>query len=91
MKILRITAIKLTGPHNLWLRFNNGYEGEVNLTPLLSGLVFVPLQNPDYFAQVELNAETGTITWPNGADFAPEALLELCQAFKAKLLMGTKL
>jgi len=80
MKILRITAIELRGPHDLWLRFNNGYEGEVNLTQLLTGPVFVPVQQPEYFAQVELNSEAGTITWPNGADLAPEAVLELCQA-----------
>ncbi len=90
MKILRITDMQLRGPHELWLRFNNGYEGEVNLSPLLTGPVFVPVQDPEYFAQVELNSEAGTITWPNGADLAPEAILDLCQASKAKRLMGTK-
>lgn len=77
MNILRITAMQLRGPHQLWVRFNNGREGEVNLLPLLDGPVFVPVRDPNYFAQVELNSECGTITWPNGADLAPEAVYEL--------------
>jgi len=28
------------------------------------------------FKQVRVNNETGTIEWPNGADFAPEFLFE---------------
>lgn len=90
MKILRITDMKIKGHHHLWLRFNNSYEGEVNLLPLLSGPIFDPLQDPEYFAQVKLDSECGTITWPNGADLAPEAIFELCQASKVNLLVGTK-
>lgn len=33
-----------------------------------------PLQNPAYFARVEVDEELGTIAWPNGADIAPETL-----------------
>jgi hypothetical protein len=36
--------------------------------------VFEPLRDPVYFARVELDAELGTISWPNGADVAPETL-----------------
>jgi len=30
------------------------------------------LSDPAYFARVELDRELGTISWPNGADVAPE-------------------
>jgi len=43
----------------------------------LVGPVFEPLRDPEVFRQVAVNRETGTIEWPNGADFAPEFLYEL--------------
>jgi hypothetical protein len=36
--------------------------------------MFEPLQELGLFRQVRLDAELGTIAWPNGADIAPEAL-----------------
>jgi len=38
--------------------------------------VFELLADPDYFAQVRLEADAETISWPNGADMAPETLYE---------------
>jgi hypothetical protein len=36
--------------------------------------VFEPLRDPAYFARVELDDDLGSISWPNGADIAPETL-----------------
>jgi len=33
-----------------------------------------PLAPIAYFAQVRVDAEAGTVVWPNGADMAPEPL-----------------
>jgi len=92
MKISRIIQIEHRGPHKLWVKFNDGFAGEANLLRLLEGPIFVPLHDPHYFAQGELDRECGTIIWPNGADLAPEAIYEICteSASKAKLLIGTK-
>ena len=49
----------------------------VDVQPLLRGPVFEPLLREDFFAQVSLDPTCGTVVWPNGADFAPEALYEL--------------
>jgi len=72
--ILRIVAASVCGPHSLDLKFNDATSKRVNLVPLLKGPVFQPLRDPAYFAQVTLDHVVGTIVWPNGADFAPEAL-----------------
>jgi Domain of unknown function (DUF4160)/Protein of unknown function (DUF2442) len=77
--ILRIRAAEVRGPHSLWLSFNDGVEAEVDLLPILDGPVFVPLRDPEYIRRVRLDSVCGTVIWPNGADFAPEALHSLVE------------
>ena len=38
------------------------------------GGVFTPLEDPAFFGQVRVNAELGTIQWPNDVDFCPDVL-----------------
>ncbi len=38
------------------------------------GGVFKPLEAPEYFRQVAVDPELGTIIWPNGADICPDLL-----------------
>lgn len=52
--------------------FNDGLEGTVDFAEWLDGPVFVPLREPEYFRRFFL--EGGTVSWPNGADIAPETL-----------------
>lgn len=61
------------------LRFADGAEGNVDLKGKLDGPIFKPLKNPEYFRQFTLHPEFYAITWPNGADFAPEFLYEKIQ------------
>lgn len=72
--ILRILATEVRGHHRLWLAFSDGVQADVDVRPLLSGPVFEPLRDPGYFARAALDPVCGTVVWPNGADFAPEAL-----------------
>jgi hypothetical protein len=78
--ILRILRAEVCGPHLLELSFSDGARGVVDVEPLLSGPVFEPLRDPGYFAGVALDPVCGTVVWPNGADFAPEALHALLAA-----------
>ncbi|HEX3871654.1 MAG TPA: DUF2442 domain-containing protein [Pirellulales bacterium] len=75
--ILRIVEARVSGPHALQLRFNNGAVKEVDLARELDGPIFEPLREPSYFALGTLDPVCGTVIWPNGADFAPEALFEM--------------
>jgi uncharacterized protein DUF2442 len=71
-------VIKAThlGGYRLRLEFDDGAAKDVDLSNELYGEVFEPLRDPKVFARVAVNPETGTIEWPNGADFAPEFLYE---------------
>ena len=70
MRFLHIEEAKYLNDHEIWVRFNDGTEGEVDLHDNLQGLIFEPLKDPNYFKRFSL--EGHTLSWPNGADFAPE-------------------
>jgi hypothetical protein len=75
--ILRIVEASVCGPHLLRLAFNDGTRKVVDLESLLSGPILEPLRDPSYVRRVRLDGVCGTVVWPNGADFAPEALHSL--------------
>lgn len=58
----------------LWLRFRDGMSGEIDLQTELRGPIFEPLKNLDAFREFHVSPATGTVTWPNQADIAPEFL-----------------
>ncbi len=74
--LLHINTVECVGPNTLRLWFDDDTVKEVDLTGELWGEVFEPLKDPDFFRQVSVNPETGTVEWPNGADLAPSFLYE---------------
>lgn len=75
--MIQVTGSVLVGPYSLALSFSDGTSKRVNLRDWLYGPVFEPLRDPELFAQVRIEEEGETISWPDGADFAPEFLYEL--------------
>jgi len=75
--ILHITSVYSCGQFKLNIHFSDGTYKCVDLEPLLTGPIFKPLKEQRYFARVSIDPISGTVVWPNGADFAPEALYEL--------------
>ncbi len=62
-------------PHTLEVRFRDGLTGQVILSErALNGEVFQPLRDPAFFNQAYIH--NGAVTWPNGADLAPDAMYE---------------
>jgi hypothetical protein len=79
--ILHIREAKYLHDYVLWLRFNDGAEGEVDLKGELTGEVFEPLQNIEAFKQFTVDPDLETIVWKNGADMAPEFLYEKMKVY----------
>ena len=75
--MIRIEKARYVSDYKLWLRFSDGAEGEVDLQNQLDGEVFEPLKDTKTFKNFILNSDLHTVTWPNGADFAPEFLRSL--------------
>jgi hypothetical protein len=68
---VHVVEARHRGGHRVWLRFDDGLEGELDLAGELSGGVFEPLKDPAVFRGFVVDE---TLVWPNGADFAPEFL-----------------
>ena len=73
---LHVARVRCIGEYRLEVEFNDGMVKEVDLKDELYGEVFEPLKDMEFFRKVAVDAETNTIAWPNGADFAPEFLYE---------------
>jgi len=76
MFMIDITNVRPLDPRRLQLEFADGLQAVVDLDQVIGQYkgVFLPLLDADYFRQVTLNQELGTIVWPNGADVCPDVL-----------------
>ncbi len=61
----------------VWLEFNDKKSGNVDLSHKIWGEIFEPLKDINYFKNFKI--ENDTLSWENGADFAPESLYELLE------------
>lgn len=70
-----IVEARATGEHRLYLRFEDGVEGYVDLAQLVDFKgVFEALKDPAEVAKVSVDPELGTVCWPGGADLDPDVL-----------------
>jgi hypothetical protein len=81
--LARIIDARHAGGYRVWLRFEDGLSGEIDLERELWGPVFEPLRDVTEFAKLRVEPDLGTIVWPNGADLAPEFLYDEVKATRA--------
>ena len=77
--IPRVAEARYVRDYTIHLRFTDGTEGDVDLRDELYGEIFEPLKDRAFFRQFSVHPEFHTLTWPNGADIAPEFLYEKVQ------------
>ena len=75
--ILHTVFVKPLENYRLYLTFNNGVSGEVDLSDELWGEVFEHLKDRVLFNTAHQDEVMQTVAWDNGADFAPEFLMEM--------------
>lgn len=72
--IVNIVDFELVAPYTIRLTFEDGQKRTINFEPVLYGYYYGPLRDLALFNQVHLDPETGTLLWPNDADFDPATL-----------------
>lgn len=69
------------GDYRISLTFNDEKCGVVDFVQWIDSPIFEPLRDTGYFQRFFIDG--GTISWPNGADIAPETLYELASSSAA--------
>lgn len=72
--ILHVKEAEYLHDYVIWVKFNDGIEGEVDLRGELTGEIFGPLKDKKIFRSFKVDPVLETIVWENGADLAPEFL-----------------
>jgi hypothetical protein len=72
----RVNSVKHIKDYELEIGFTDGTLATLNFQARVAnrGGVFRPFQNVDFFKQVSIDPESGTLAWPNGVDFCPDVL-----------------
>ena len=71
----RIVAVSPRPEYRVWVRFEDGLEGEADLSHLVGKGVFKRwTDDPSEFMAVVIDEASGTLCWPGGLDVAPDGL-----------------
>ena len=75
----RVKSVSYLDGYRLKLRFTNKKEGIIDFRQKIVGRggVFKPLEDIEFFKQVVVDKESGTLIWPNEVDFCPDVLYQL--------------
>ena len=71
-----MTAAEVLRHGVLWLTFEDGLSGEVDVLDRLWGPVFEEARTPEGFAKARFDPEARTVVWSTQADLAPDTLYE---------------
>jgi hypothetical protein len=71
--MIRPVDVRAVAPYRIWLRYQDGAEGEVDLAHLAGRGVFSAWEQEGVFARVKLGPH-GQIEWPGELDLCPDAL-----------------
>jgi hypothetical protein len=75
-KRAKIVACKPKPQYRVWIQFDDGLEGEVDLSYLVGQGVFKTWISIDFFNQVKVDPKTNTLSWGDDIDLDPYVLRE---------------
>ena len=67
-----VVKAEYRGDYRIHVTFNDGTEKTIDFRGWLNGPIFEPLHDLAYFQRFFVAGST--VSWPNGADIAPETL-----------------
>lgn len=76
LKRTKIVACRPRPNYCVWIRFDDGLEGEVDLHHLVGKGIFTAWESIDFFNQVKVDQRTDTLAWGDEIDLDPYVLRE---------------
>lgn len=71
--MVHLLEAKALTPYRVWLRYDDGASGEVDLVDLAGRGVFAAWNDATVFAALSLGPH-GSLEWPGGLDLCPDAM-----------------
>jgi hypothetical protein len=71
---VKIVACKAKPDYILWIRFDDGLEGEVDLSNLVGHGVFKAWESVPFWESVRVDSESETVAWGEEIDLDPFVL-----------------
>ncbi len=81
-KRAKIISCKPKANYHVWIRFDDGLEGEVDLSHLVGKGVFKAWESVNFFNQVRVDPNTETLAWGDDIDLDPYVLREQVEKSK---------
>ncbi len=75
-KKAKIVSCKPRSNYRVWICFDDGLEGEVDLSHLVGKGVFEAWESIEFFNQVRIDPKSDTLTWGEEIDLDPYVLRE---------------
>jgi len=72
----KIIACQPKPNYRVWMRFDDGLEGEVDLTDLVGKGIFQAWNSVEFFNKVRIDPKTDTLSWGEDIDLDPYVLKE---------------
>ena len=71
--MIKPTAVEARDNFRIWIKFEDGEEGEVDLSHLAGKGVFEAWLDPEFFQNVRI-VDNDTVLWGDDIDLCPDAL-----------------
>ena len=75
-RVRGVVSARYMGDYRVWVKFDNGHEGVIDLEDDLWGEEHTPLRDRALFSELYVDTGRRTLAWDNGSDFNPEYLYD---------------
>ena len=84
-----VVAVRPLEGLRLWLRFEDGTEGTVDLEGRVRFVgLLKALERPEFFREVVVNRDSGPVEWPGEIDLDPDVLYAWVRGTTPEALLG---